>query len=191
MQRQNRADNPERHRRYAEEKRERDKAALGIEGYRKRNNGYAKSYYEREQEKADRWPPEIYEDIKRLRKRVERNHKEFARKHLTFSSRTLNFIELGKYEPREELLRILGIDWRLGDPEPYQPICIPPETRTSICGDCIRTDCSWSRNGTPVRGWKAEKTVIRNSTGGGKYLQTKSYRVTDCPLFTGRRVKRR
>ncbi len=53
----------------------------------------------------------------------------------------------------------------------------------SICWDCQKAigKCSWSDydEQSPVKGWEAEKTVIK---GGYKNMEY-SYRVISCPEF--------
>ena len=49
------------------------------------------------------------------------------------------------------------------------------------CGKCYG-DCSWSLEFKPVKGWKAEPTIIRN---GGSFgcEDIPSYRVEECPEY--------
>ena len=51
----------------------------------------------------------------------------------------------------------------------------------TLCWDCAKAvnRCSWSIDFTPVEGWTAEKTKLRNKDNG--YVE--SYRVTACPEF--------
>ena len=60
-------------------------------------------------------------------------------------------------------------------------------TKTTLCWKCSRAcgRCSWSKNFTPVEGWVAVKTKVRESHEGA----IDSYVVLKCPLFdddTGR-----
>lgn len=57
------------------------------------------------------------------------------------------------------------------------------ETRTSLCANCERATrghCPWAQEGKPVKGWTAEKTVIRDYRFGGG---VESYKVTECPGY--------
>lgn len=51
----------------------------------------------------------------------------------------------------------------------------------TLCLDCRNATkpwvCPWAENATPVKGWRAKKTVVGNSYTYDSYL------VTDCPLF--------
>lgn len=51
----------------------------------------------------------------------------------------------------------------------------------SICLNCGRATnpdvCSWAKDNTPVKGWKATPTVV------GNVYKFDSFRVEDCPLF--------
>ena len=53
--------------------------------------------------------------------------------------------------------------------------------QSSICFNCGRStdpdSCPWVRDFTPVKGWKAEPTVV------GNVYRFSSYRVDYCPLF--------
>ncbi len=54
------------------------------------------------------------------------------------------------------------------------------------CWDCINAcgGCSWSANGEPVPGWKAEPVIIRNNMGRDPDdFSAKSYRIYACPQF--------
>ena len=58
-------------------------------------------------------------------------------------------------------------------------------SKTQLCWKCDKATggCSWAHNGTPVKGWTAEPTVIRDDTDiNGSII--KSYRITKCPLFS-------
>lgn len=54
-----------------------------------------------------------------------------------------------------------------------------------ICFDCKKAvgGCSWSKNFTPVQGWVAEPTKIRQSGGQEWRHTTASYRIISCPEF--------
>jgi hypothetical protein len=58
----------------------------------------------------------------------------------------------------------------------------------SLCWQCKRAygDCSWSRHFKPVKGWKAEPTIIM---GGKKDPVVESFDVKKCPLFIQDRVE--
>ena len=61
--------------------------------------------------------------------------------------------------------------------------------RTQLCWSCDRATggCSWSHNGTPIKGWKAKKTRVR-----GLDKDIDSYLIKECPLFkkeTERKIK--
>lgn len=51
----------------------------------------------------------------------------------------------------------------------------------TICWFCKNStgNCSWSKNFTPVKNWKAKKTVLI----GNRFLKD-SYLISDCPEFT-------
>lgn len=58
----------------------------------------------------------------------------------------------------------------------------------TLCWGCQRATnspglgCPWSKiDGTPVDGWKAVKTIVRNPQRERR--DTESYAVTECPLF--------
>ena len=60
------------------------------------------------------------------------------------------------------------------------------ETKCWSCGN-YASGCSWSRDWTPVDGWTAEKTTIKQ---GDEYNE--SYNVIDCPEYIwDRRTKRK
>lgn len=52
----------------------------------------------------------------------------------------------------------------------------------TLCWDCRNATnpwvCPWVRNGTPVKGWAANQTVIKT----GKVI-TDTFKVLECPLF--------
>jgi len=52
--------------------------------------------------------------------------------------------------------------------------------KEQICWTCKNAcgGCSWSRNLTPVEGWKAEKTIVR---GCGPAFE--SYSIEYCPQY--------
>lgn len=59
-------------------------------------------------------------------------------------------------------------------------------TSDQPCWDCKKAlgGCSWSRDFTPVKGWKATPTKkAGNYHRGGQYPPMKSYRITYCPEF--------
>lgn len=53
--------------------------------------------------------------------------------------------------------------------------------KMTLCWKCSRAcgKCSWSKNFTPVEGWRAKPTQVRESHAG----TIESYIVYDCPLF--------
>ena len=64
---------------------------------------------------------------------------------------------------------------------------------TQLCWKCDKATggCSWAHNGTPVKGWTAKPTVIRDDTDiNGSII--KSFRIIKCPLFVpeNRKTKR-
>lgn len=52
-----------------------------------------------------------------------------------------------------------------------------------ICWKCDRATggCSWSSKGIPVKGWKANKTIIKDNITSNRIID--SYEVLKCPLF--------
>lgn len=57
--------------------------------------------------------------------------------------------------------------------------------KPNICFDCQNAvcGCSWSRDFTPVPGWTAEKTVIRQIYVKGYEQDVETYHITACPQF--------
>lgn len=57
--------------------------------------------------------------------------------------------------------------------------------KSNICFDCQNAvcGCSWSRDFTPVPGWTAEKTVIRQIYVKGYEQDVETYHITACPQF--------
>lgn len=54
-----------------------------------------------------------------------------------------------------------------------------PKQPETVCWSCIKLDCSWAKNLTPVEGWTAEKTLIYDRPGN--FID--SYLVIKCPDF--------
>lgn len=50
----------------------------------------------------------------------------------------------------------------------------------TLCMSCVRDicECPWKRDRIPVKGWQAQKTVVKNEN-----VQRKSFRVINCPLY--------
>ena len=55
----------------------------------------------------------------------------------------------------------------------------------SRCWNCRRAigECSWSSEFIPVKGWTAEKTIIKTTPSAIRDGKVDSYLVYDCPLF--------
>ncbi len=54
-------------------------------------------------------------------------------------------------------------------------------TKNTLCWKCLRYNCPWIQNATPIKGWTAEPTVVKNKNGS-----MRSYHVIACPLYKGR-----
>lgn len=56
-------------------------------------------------------------------------------------------------------------------------------TKMTLCWRCAHAcgNCDWSAEGTPVKGWKAKRTIVRNMDGSGKCIG--SFQVIECPQF--------
>lgn len=48
----------------------------------------------------------------------------------------------------------------------------------SLCQWCKNYKCAWIKDGKPVKGWEAKKTVIHESE-----KEVESYKVVKCPEF--------
>lgn len=75
-----------------------------------------------------------------------------------------------------------------------------PKVTDTLCWECSRSgnECSWLRDFTPVKGWKATrydyitiyKKTMKNVKRTGKgYCITDSYIVEECPLFVKRKKR--
>lgn len=55
--------------------------------------------------------------------------------------------------------------------------------RQTICWFCRKSGggCSWSAEFKPVKGWKAEHTIVRNGKRISEIFE--SYKVIECPKF--------
>lgn len=61
-------------------------------------------------------------------------------------------------------------------------------TNANICFWCKYAcgKCPWSESFTPIKGWTATKVERKETVMlGGKYVKrkTKTYHITECPLF--------
>lgn len=56
--------------------------------------------------------------------------------------------------------------------------CEEKQSRCNYCDNARADRCIWVMLGKPVKGWKAEKTVIYN-----EHRYTDSYNVRECPNF--------
>ena len=56
----------------------------------------------------------------------------------------------------------------------------PQKEHDTLCWDCKKNAgrCSWSKNFTPIKGWKAIPTKIKSDA-----KETDSYDVYECPEF--------
>lgn len=57
-----------------------------------------------------------------------------------------------------------------------------PYKDEQLCWLCKKAtgQCSWSKDLTPVEGWIAKKTFVKDSSNGG----FQSYKIISCPQFT-------
>ena len=68
------------------------------------------------------------------------------------------------------------------------------QSKATLCWSCANAcgGCSWSDGSfTPVKGWKAQKTMVRGDRGLYRAKIIKSYRVDKCPLYEDDRKKYR
>ena len=58
-------------------------------------------------------------------------------------------------------------------------------TNETLCWSCKNAcgDCSWSKNFTPVEGWKAKKTKLRLTRGPSEPQNDFSYIIYGCPEY--------
>ena len=66
---------------------------------------------------------------------------------------------------------------------------------SQLCWDCEKAcgRCSWSKNFTPVEGWKAKPTKMLISTtngkGGLRKYYSDTYEIHECPEFEPLKIK--